>query len=266
MSNKQGDFVWYELLTTDSAKAREFYSKVLGWTHADSGMAGASYWLASAQDADTGDKHEIAGIMELTAEMSAAGAQPAWMGYIGVDNTDATVAAIKADGGGVHVPPTDIPGVGRFAMIHDPQGVNFYIMQDTSGGHSLAFADDKPRVGHCAWNELYTTDQAGAWAFYSKHFGWTKDGDMDMGPMGTYDFIRHGGMIGAMMRKPDEQPVACWQFYFRVADINSAQDTIKANGGQVFMGPQEVPGGDFIIVGMDPTGAVFAVVGAAAEG
>ncbi|MEX0741078.1 MAG: VOC family protein [Pseudohongiella sp.] len=261
MSNKQGDFVWYELMTTDSAGAREFYSKILGWTYTDSSMDDLSYWLAAAQDADTGDKHEVAGFMEISPDMLKNGAQPAWVGYIGVDNTDAMVTAIKIDGGGVHVPPTDIPGVGRFAMIHDPQGVIFYIMQDTSGNHSLAFAADKPRVGHCAWNELYTTDQAGAWAFYSKHFGWTKDGEMDMGPMGTYDFIRHGGLIGAMMHKPDEQPVACWQFYFRVANIKVAHDVITANGGQVLMGPHEVPGGDQIIVGMDPTGAVFAVVG-----
>ncbi len=261
MSNKEGDFVWYELLTTDSAKAREFYSKVLGWTYTDNAMDGFSYWLATAKDADTGESHEIAGVMEITPDMLEAGAQPAWMGYIGVDNADATVAAVKADGGGEHIPPTDIPGIGRFAMIHDPQGVIFYIMQDTSGGHSLAFAADKPRIGHCAWNELYTTDQTAAWEFYSKHFGWSKDGEMDMGPMGTYDFIRHGGVIGAMMHKPEQQPVACWQFYFRVASIEAAVTTITENGGQVLMPPQEVPGGDFIVVGLDPTGAAFAVVG-----
>lgn len=262
MTNKHGDFIWYELLTTDSAKAREFYSKVLGWTYTDSGMKDFTYWLAAARDAETDEKHEIAGVMEIAPEMLKDGAQPAWMGYIGVDNTDAMVAAITADGGGVHVPATDIPGVGRFALLHDPQGVIFYIMQDSSGRPSLAFAADKPRLGHCAWNELYTTDQAAAWEFYSKHFGWSKDHEMDMGPMGTYDFIRHGGLIGAMMRKPEEQPVACWQFYFRVPTIQSAAVTIVENGGTILMGPQEVPGGDFIIVGMDPTGAVFAVVGA----
>lgn len=148
MTNKQGDFVWYELMTTDSARAREFYSKVLGWTYTDSDMGGFSYWLAAAPDADTGENHDIAGVMEISPDMLQNGAQPAWVGYIAVDNTDATLAAIKADGGGVHVPPTDIPGVGRFAMIHDPQGVVFYIMQDTSGRPSLAFAADKIGRAH----------------------------------------------------------------------------------------------------------------------
>ena len=85
---------------------------------------------------------------------------------------------------------------------------------------------------------------------------------MEMGPMGTYQFFHHGpGMIGAVMTKPEEMPVPAWTYYFRVPDIDEAVATIKASGGQILLDPTEIPGGEFCINGMDPQGAVFALVG-----
>ena len=66
----------------------------------------------------------------------------------------------------------------------------------------------------------------------------------------------------AMMRKPPHVPVAGWNYYIRVADIDSAKAAVEANGGKVLNGPMEVPGGDWVINGMDPQGAAFALVGA----
>ncbi|HBL86597.1 MAG TPA: VOC family protein, partial [Alcanivorax sp.] len=100
-----------------------------------------------------------------------------------------------------------------------------------SNDTSLAFASDRPRVGHCAWNELATSDPDAAKAFYFEAFRWTKDGEMDMGPMGAYEFIRHNGVIGAVMPKPDDMPVPMWHYYFRPADIDAAIKTITENGG-----------------------------------
>jgi hypothetical protein len=68
-----------------------------------------------------------------------------------------------------------------------------------SQGVSHAFACDRPRPGHCAWNELQTPDQAAAWKFYGELFGWNQEGEMDMGAMGKYQFIQHGTMLGAVM-------------------------------------------------------------------
>ena len=64
------------------------------------------------------------------------------------------------------------------------------------------------------------------------------------------------------MRKPPQAPVSAWSHYFRVADIEAAKATAEAAGGTIMMGPMEVPGGDWIIQGMDPQGAFFALVGA----
>src|SRR3546814_15653764 len=60
--------------------------------------------------------------------MLAGGARPGWMGYLEVADVDAAVAAIEADGGAVHMPATDLP-VGRIAMVSDPQGAVFYVME-----------------------------------------------------------------------------------------------------------------------------------------
>ena len=98
--------------------------------------------------------------------------------------------------------------------------------------------------------------------FYTKHFGWTQDGDMDMGPIGKYRFIQHGGTgIGAIMAKPAELPMSLWGYYIGVDDIDRAIEAIKVQGGKIVHGPMEIPGGEFSLNGIDPQGAVFGLVG-----
>ena len=261
MPNQHGEFIWYELLTDNSDVALAFYNTIVGWEVTHSSQPGMDYRILHARDEDAGESYDIGGLMQLSDEMREGGARPVWLGYIGVDNVDQTVANITAAGGKVQMPAKDIPNVGRIAMVTDPQGTPFYVMRGLSDRTSLAFASDKPRVGHCAWNELVTSDPEAAKAFYCREFGWAKDGEMDMGPMGSYEFIRHNGVIGAIMPKPEEQPVPMWHYYFRCADIGVARRAITDNGGQVLHGPDEIPGGDFIVKGVDPQGALFALVG-----
>ncbi len=254
MPNKHGDFVWYELLTSDADAAQEFYGALLGWTFET--REDMDYRMVAGSDGGVG------GFMPITDEMKANGAQPAWLGYIAVDDVDASAAAIKDAGGAVHMEPWDIEGVGRMAFVADPQGAMFYIMNGSSDEKSGAFADTDPKVGHCAWNELATADQSGAVDFYTDKFGWEQKEEMDMGPMGTYQFFHHGpGMIGAVMTKPDEMPMSAWTYYFRVADIDTAVETITSKGGQITLEPTEIPGGEFQLNGVDPQGAHFAVIG-----
>ncbi len=117
------------------------------------------------------------------------------------------------------------------------------------------------RQGEFVWYELMTRDADGAQAFYAALLGWVKDGEMDMGPMGAYEFLRHGELIGAMMTKPDDMPQPGWAYYFYVADIDAAARTIPARHGEILFGPSEIPGGDYIITGRDPQGAVSSLVG-----
>jgi len=253
MTNKHGEFIWYELMTTDPDAARAFYEPVVGWTiGAASGMPGMDYRIIEAPDASVG------GVMAIDADMASHGARPLWIGYIGVDDVDATAEAIKQHGGRIHVPPTDIPGVGRFAMASDPQGAPFYVMRGAVEGTSTAFSPDAP--GHCCWNELTTPDQDKADAFYAAVFGWTSPESMPMGPMGDYRFLYAGDIrIGASMRGEG----ARWQPYFTVPSIAAAVEAVKAHGGRIDNGPHEVPGGSHVVVGTDPQGARFALAGGA---
>jgi len=250
MANTEGSPTWYELMTTDPDAAQEFYTRVVGWTVSPSGMPGMDYRILTAPDGAP-----VGGIMTIP---EGAPMKPGWFAYLSVANTDATVKAIEAHGGKVHMPPMDIPEVGRFAMVADPQGLVFYVIQ---GGMPDSRAFDYTAPGHCSWNELVTPDQKGALAFYGALFGWTNTENMAMGEMGDYAFIDHAGTrIGAIMQQQPQWPQR-WTYYFRVPSIPAAVDAAKATGGALHFGPQEVPGGDHIILGSDPQGAAFALVG-----
>ena len=261
MTNKHGDFIWYELLTPDQDAARSFYEKVVGWTIDKSADNEMDYRMINSASGP------IAGSMTLTADMQSGGMPPCWLGYIAVDNVDDVVEATTAAGGAVHMEPHDLDGVGRIAFLADPSGALFYVMKpvppaDNPDASSNSFAATEPLVGHCAWNELASSDPAAALNFYHELFGWEKDGEMDMGPMGQYQFLRHRHMIGAVMPRSQELPVSAWTYYFRVPDIDAAADTIEKEDGQIVQPPTEIPGGDYSLTAIDPQGARFALVGA----
>ncbi len=253
--NPHGSHIWYELLTTDAEAAKSFYETVVpGW--------GVSPPMADHQgyrQIAAGDGSFSGGLMALNDEMISGGARPLWLGYIGVDDVDACVSKIRERGGEVHLPPFDIPGVGRIAMVADPQGNPFYVMRGASDGKSVAFSADAP--GHVAWNELTTSDPVAARQFYGELFGWTSEEFMPMGELGEYRFFaHHGTTIGAVSGCTEGVEVG-WRYYIRVPSINRAVEAVTSKGGTIAMGPMEVPGGDHIIIGRDPAGAEFALVG-----
>lgn len=252
MPTKHGDWIWYELMTPDADAAARFYTEVVGWQVGNQ---------PEYREITTAEGH-VGGILPLTPDMIAGGARPAWLGYVKVDDVDHAVTSVEHGGGRVLMPARDMPYVGRFALVADFAGAAFYVMtpQPQAEGASNACAIDPPIVGHVAWNELSTPDVAAAFTFYGTRFGWLADGEMDMGPAGTYYFVRHGVRTGGMAPAMPGHPPS-WTFYFRVAAIAAAADKIVAAGGKVVMGPHEIPGGDHIVIGTDPQGAVFAIVG-----
>lgn len=255
MANAHGTPIWYELLTNDPSGATAFYDAVVGWTISDrSDAPGMDYRMIACSDGG-----HVGGLMPLTPDMTAGGARPGWLFYIGVDDVDATAAKIAEHGGQIHMAPFDIPGAGRAALVADPQGNAFYIMRGSSPEASTAW--DRTGMGRCNWNELHTPDQDAGDAFYAAVFGWRYPDSMPMGELGDYRFIDAAGQtIGATMRMGAGQPKG-WRFYFRAPDIEVAADTVRARGGTVHAGPMEVPGGDRIIVASDPEGLPFGVVG-----
>ena len=171
----------------------------------------------------------------------------------------AATARVQAAGGTVCHVPEDIPGVGRFSVLTDPQGAAFILFKGNLDAAPPAPPPGTP--GTVGWHELHAGDGAKAWDFYSTQFGWTKDSAMDMGPMGVYQLFATGGeAVGGMMTKMPEQPMPAWLYYFNVEAIDAAAQRVSAGGGKVVNGPMEVPGGQWIINAVDPQGAMFALV------
>ncbi len=254
----EGNFIWYELMTSDQDAAIRFYKNVVGWNAADfpnPEIGDFRYTILSAGE------RGVAGLMQLNDEMCATGARPGWLGVIAVADCDDGARRVAEAGGTVLKGPADIPTVGRFAVVADPGGAVFQLLQpfpreDEPG----PLAPDTP--GKIGWHELYSSaGEKTSFEFYSRLFGWKTDTEMDMGAKGKYRiFSKDGVQLGGMMDKPDIVPVSAWTFYINVDGIDAATERVNANGGQVTMGPMEVPGGSWIIMAVDPQGAHFALV------
>lgn len=120
--NEYGTVCWNELWTADAEKSGDFYNKLFGWTSQSQDMGdGNIYHIFSL-----GDKM-VGGMAQLTEEMK--GMPPNWGIYFSVDNCDASAEQAKSAGATIHVPPTDIPGTGRFSLLQDPQGAMFSIIK-----------------------------------------------------------------------------------------------------------------------------------------
>ena len=261
-TSAHGSFIWYELITPDPKGAKSFYDAVVGWDIEPEPMPGpVEYRMIRRSDGGN-----AGGVLRLTDDMASHGAKPIWLGYVAVDDVDASVAQIEAKGGKVLMPASDIPEVGRIAMVADPPGNPFYVMKPTppkgeENKESDVFSTtEEQRVG---WNELSTPDPVAARQFYGDLFGWTSDDFMPMGEYGEYRFFDHKGTrIGAVSGLVPGAPQG-WRYYIRVPSIPKSVEAAKAGGGTIAMGPMEVPGGSHIIIGHDPQGAEFALVGKA---
>jgi uncharacterized protein len=245
-------FVWYELMTPDAAAAADFYSQVVGWRAQDSGMPGIAYTLMMVGDA------QVAGMMATPDELKAI-APPAWSGYVAVDDVDAAEARVLQLRGKVLRPASDIPGVGRFAVVADPQGASFMLFKPARNDPPPMPAPGAP--GTTGWHELRAADGPAVFDFYATLFGWTKGEGMDMGPMGVYQLFEIDGVpSGAVMTKEADTPMPGWRYYFQVAAVDAGAARVASLGGKVTMGPHQVPGGNWVLHGRDPQGAVFALM------
>jgi uncharacterized protein len=251
MVDSHGRFVWYELMTTDMEAAKAFYAKVVGWGMQDASMPGMAYTLCTA------GATSVSGLMDLPEDAKRMGAEPLWIGYVGVDDVDAIAERTKQLGGAIRVPPTDIPDISRFSVVADPQMATLALFKWQNPGQQPPAEPGKP--GHVSWHELLAADWEQAFAFYGELFGWQK-ADADIDPMGTYQlFSTAGQTIGCMFTKPAMVASPFWLFYFNVSDIDAAAARVKAGGGYILEGPFEVPGGSWIARCTDPQGAMFAL-------
>lgn len=256
MVRHPGRFAWYELITTDVAGAKAFYTDVVGWDAQDASTSALAYTLFTSEGTPVG------GLMDLPEDARKMGATPRWMGYVEVNDIDATADRIKRLGGAVYVPPTD-SNIGRISVVADPQTTTLGLIEELKSGQMRP--TDLDEAGRVGWHELLAADWKKAFAFYGELFGWQKAG-VDIDPLDTYQLFSAGAQtIGGMFTKRPEDPVPFWLFYFNVGDIDAATERVKSGGGQVFKGPLELPSGSWIARCRDPQGGAFALQGSRSQ-
>lgn len=251
MESKNGSFCWMELGTTDQNAAKTFYSSLLGWTADDMSMGPEMTYTMFR----LGGK-DAAGGYRLMKDQLDAHVPPHWMLYIQVASADEAAAKAVKLGAQQIVPPSDIPNVGRFALLQDPTGAHISVFQPGQHKGMPVFGD----VGALCWADLNTPDAEKAAKFYGDWLGWKfevgKDGYRHiLNGTGQEDMI---GGIPAQMHAPPGTP-GHWMAYFLVTDCKASAAKAAQLGASAIMPATLMADIGTIAVLMDPQGAVFSL-------
>ncbi len=248
-----GTFCWVDLAAKDAAVAKDFYSKLFGWTTNDTPMGeGGVYSMLQKNGKDVG------ALYGMPEEMCAQGVPTHWQNYVSVDDVDAVAGKVEELGGSILQPPCDVMEAGRMAILRDPDGASLGLWQAKQHcGSKLA---NEP--GSFCWNELYTRDIAGQREFYTKLFGWTFDTMPDSSGE-EYTVFKNGDSPAAGMmeiKKEWGEVPPNWSVYFAIEDCDAAIEKATSMGGKTVMPAMEIENvGRFVFL-QDPQGAYFAVI------
>lgn len=239
-----GRFVWRELHTSNPEAAKSFYGELFGWTTKamDMGPLG-TYTLLRAGDKDVGG---------VVAHEGAAG----WLPYCTVLDVDAAVARAKQLGAKIDVPASEIPGVGRYAVVVDRQGARIAPFTPLP---RAAESDPTPSLGTFCWDELITQDPDAGLRLASALFGFTPE-VKDMGALGTYTVLKRGDeRAGGLMKATDARSPSLWLSHVIVADVDASFAKAKKLKATEMVPPSDIPGiGRFAVVA-DREGAAIAL-------
>ena len=251
MPHTHGRFAWHRLNTADREAAAAFYPRVTAWT--------AQPWdVVDDYTLWMNGRDPVGGAVALTDDLRGLGLGSHWMPYVSVyDVDDCERQAVKL-GATLRAGPAEIPNVGCWAVLTDPQGAAFGIYEPDRP-RPAASLPAAPALGDFSWHELSTSDHRAAFAFYRSLFKWEGLDEYDMGALGIYlMFGLDGQMLGGMFTgRPGASPR--WLPYVHVDDIQSAAKRVAEAGGTVANGPMEVPNGAWIAQCTDGQGAHFAL-------
>jgi hypothetical protein len=235
-----GNFVWYDLLTSDVSASTAFYGALFGWDIHDNERH-PGYPMIHVEG------NAIGGVEARAGEPSR------WLAYVSVDDLEGTLAQVTARGGtagGIH----PIPGVGRIATASDPQGATLALLAfDNPAGGNWAPPKGKNAL---TWAELQTSDDVAARDFWCGLFGWPHQA-WEMGG-GTYWLVGNQHNAG-IMRSPMPGP-SYWMLYANVEDADAIVARTRELGGRLIVGPSAMGNIGRFAVLADPQGAVFAVM------
>jgi predicted enzyme related to lactoylglutathione lyase len=239
---RAGQIVWHDLMTPDVAGAQRFYGELLGWSFNVWKPGEFDYPMIRVGESDHGG---------IFGQDPSQGVPPHWVAYVRADDVDAATARAAAAGGSILAEARDIPEVGRFAVIADPQGA---VIAPFAAGYEAP-----PPQGTFVWEELHTPDPAAAKQFYSEVFGW-RASEMDMGDLGTYGLFGLGeedSLAGVFQKSADEPGPAYWLTYLAVDDVDAATAKAIGLGATQLLAPMTIEGVGRWSILTDPTGASF---------
>jgi predicted enzyme related to lactoylglutathione lyase len=236
-----GKVVWHDLVTPDMDKAKNFYAGLFDWSFEE---LSDGYALA---------RHNgrlVAGV----AKLDRSGRSSNWLPLVSVPDMDRLLTEATVAGGKIILKPFDLPSRGRVAVLRDPQGAAFGVVQSSHGDP----ADRKADVNEWLWNEVWTDDVPSAVTFYQTVGGY-RLAEKTVGDI-QYRFLERDGQprVG-LLDKPSPHIGNTWVAYIRVADVDATVNKAKALGGNVLMAPTVTVRNGTVAVIADPNGAGFVV-------
>jgi predicted enzyme related to lactoylglutathione lyase len=226
---------WHELVAADVERAEVFYAELFHWT--------LRVWRPGV--------HDYAMIHSAGSDHGGFLRQddvPHWLAYVEVPDADAVAARAEELGGRIAGGPVELPGVGRYVVVADPQGAEIAAIAVEEQG--------APPAGVFVWDELLTEDPAAAREFYGRLFGWTV-----AAASASYSYFRAtGARIAGLQRKTPESPCSCWLSYLHADDVAAAVERAERLGAVATLPPTEVAGIGGVAVLIDPVGAPFGLL------
>jgi uncharacterized protein len=257
MTHATGAPCWMDLLTSDTARAREFYGRVFGWTAEEASPEFGGYFMFTLGGTP------VAGCMPVQPGMNLA---DAWGVYLTSTDAAGTLAAAVALGATTRFEPMAVADLGVQALLDDPSGARIGIWQPVTFDGFGPVGTGRP--GTPAWFQLHATDYPGSVSFYRDAFGWTPQvmGDTDdfrLAALVDGDAGTPGQPAAGIMDANAHLPAgegARWEIYVSVDDADKTLATVSELGGTIIREAEDTPFGRFGDV-RDPMGAVFNVIG-----
>lgn len=245
-----GEFCWFNLMTPEVKKAKEFFSKIFRWSYDEIPNVG---YIAKV-----GGEH-VGGVFDVVSPKTPNGMDPMIGVMIKTDNVDATVKKIKALGGKAQ-DPFDVMENGRMAVCADINGAEFDLWQ-AKGQQGTGF--DADSHGAPGWYETRTSDVKRAGKFYHDLFGWVAEAmpGQKQGPKYSVFKLKDrqiGGMCGITKEMGAMKPN--WTIFYTVDDADKTAQEVTKLGGSIVFQPTDVPTVGRFAVLKSPQGVVFHVI------
>ncbi len=252
-----GTFSYAELVTTDAAGARAFYTSLFGWEVDDVPMEPGGVYHMFRKGA-----HVVGAMHQMGPAQQAQGIPTHWGSYVTVESADQAAARAGELGGAVLMGPFDVMDAGRMAVVQDPTGATLCLWEPR--GHVGSQVRDEPSA--FCWNELGTSDVDRAREFYTGLFGWTPEAQ-ELGGIAYTTFFNEGVPVAGLYALSGDMEAmpAGWMVHFQVEDCDRAAGLARELGAEVPVEPMDVPGIGRWSMLRDPQGAYFSIVTGSAD-